>query len=76
MATKTTQKDGNWSDPTVWNGGTLPTSTQTIQISHNIIYDVVTSGFASGHGAITIDAGKSITASTVLRQAPNCEVNN
>jgi hypothetical protein len=64
MADKTTQKDGNWSDTAVWNGGTLPTSGQTIQISHNVIYDVDTSGFAAGHGAISIDAGKSITAST------------
>ena len=60
MADKVTQKDGSWSDTTVWNGGTLPTSGQTIQISHNVIYDVDTSGFAAGHGAISIDVGASI----------------
>lgn len=64
MADKVTQKDGSWSDTTVWNGGTLPTSGQTIQISHNIIYDSDNTLHAAGYGAISIDAGKSITAST------------
>lgn len=64
MADKVTQKDGSWSDTTVWNGGSLPASGQTVQISHNIIFDVDQSGFAAGLGAMSIDAGKSITAST------------
>ena len=60
----TTAKDGNWSATDTWAGGVLPANLETIAVNHNVIYDYDNSVMANGYGAITIAAGKSITAST------------
>jgi hypothetical protein len=39
MATITTLKAGNWSDPTVWNGGVLPGINDYASTSHGVIID-------------------------------------
>ena len=39
MATITTLKAGNWSDPTVWNGGVLPGINDYAQAGHTVVID-------------------------------------
>jgi hypothetical protein len=39
MATITTLKAGNWSDPTVWNGGVLPGVNDYAQAGHAVVID-------------------------------------
>lgn len=60
----TTANDGNWSSTNTWTGGVLPADSETITINHNVIYDYDNSAMTNGYGAITVSAGKSITAST------------
>jgi hypothetical protein len=68
MATKNATKNGVWSDPTVWNGGTLPSSgddvyanTFTVDIDQNVT--VATIRTTSGSG-ITAGGGFTHTAGT------------
>lgn len=39
---KITVQDGDWSNPSTWEGGTLPTSSDLIIIAHNVIVDTAT----------------------------------
>jgi len=39
MATITTLKAGNWSDPTVWNGGVLPSVNDYASFGHAVVLD-------------------------------------
>lgn len=39
MATITTLKAGNWSDPTVWNGGVLPSVNDYASAGHAVVID-------------------------------------
>jgi len=40
--THITVKNGNWSDPTVWNTGTVPAAGHIAQIEHDVTYDAIT----------------------------------
>lgn len=60
MVTRTTIKDGNWSDLSVW-GGTKPVDGDNVQINHNIIYDDDMSSMQNGILNLAIASGKLLT---------------
>ncbi len=55
-ATCTTTKIGNWSDPTVWSCGHIPSSNDVVVISHDV---VLNQNYTSLNG-LTINVGGSI----------------
>ena len=56
MATRTTVNDGNWDDPTVWDGAVPANSdTAVIRTEDEINFNTDQSGFANGLSGITLD---------------------
>lgn len=60
MATRTTVKSGLWSDPTVWGTG-VPLNADTVNINHDVVFDVDMSDMAAGVVNITIASGKTLS---------------
>ncbi len=68
-------KSGNWSDNTVWNTNTVPTSVNTVTIGsgYSVIVDLagekcstLTLGDGSGSGSLVFNAGATLTMSGIL----------
>lgn len=60
MATLSSVKAGNWSDPTVWNSGSVPASGDTINITHAIIMDLNETDGTKLYGRININTNGSL----------------
>lgn len=65
MASLTSVESGNWSDPTVWDLGSVPQDSDTVTIAngHTVVFDVDQSTFSDGV-ALTINSGGKLTAPT------------
>ncbi|MEM3896605.1 MAG: G8 domain-containing protein [Archaeoglobaceae archaeon] len=57
MATLTSVKSGRWSDPTVWDAGSVPADGDSVTIAsgHTVIFDVDQSSFTTGLAGLTIN---------------------
>lgn len=61
MATRTSQKGGSWSDPTVWDTSPGDTDTVVIDTGHSVIMDVDHTGLTNG---ITVQVKGTLTSAT------------
>jgi len=67
--TITSSSAGNWSASDTWSGNVVPTTGQSVVLSHNISLDVnaSVSDLTIGTGfSLTVNAGKQLTVSTTL----------
>jgi hypothetical protein len=76
MANITSVKSGLWSDPTVWNSGTVPANGDSVTIAygHTVTFNVDQSGFSSGLAGLTINGTLTFIADgtrTYLKMAGN-----
>ena len=57
MATLTSVKSGRWSDPTVWDTGSVPADGDSVTIAsgHTVVFDVDQSSFTTGLAGLTIN---------------------
>jgi hypothetical protein len=87
MAIVRAVKSGNWSDPTVWNTGALPTAaddvysntfTVTIDVSPTVlqISNASTTGVTAGGGFLISANGITLTANTIASTATVLTVSN
>jgi len=60
MATLTSTKNGNWSDPTVWSPSQVPADGDTITVNHTVVFDANQSSFPNGV-ALTIGTNGKLT---------------
>jgi len=67
MATITSVKSGNWSDPSTWDSNSVPANgdTVTIPAGRTVTFDVDQSSFASGLAGLTVDGVLSWKTDTV-----------
>jgi hypothetical protein len=76
MANITSVKSGLWSDPTVWDSGTVPANGDSVTIAsgHTVTFNVDQSGFSSGLAGLTINGTLTFIADgtrTYLKMAGN-----
>lgn len=67
MATVTSTKSGDWSDATVWTGGTgVPADNDSVVIAsgHIVTYNVDNSAFSNGIAGITVTGTLTFTTTT------------
>ncbi len=67
MASITSVKSGNWSDPSTWDSNSVPANgdTVTIPAGRTVTFDVDQSSFASGLAGLTVDGVLSWKTDTV-----------
>ncbi|MEM2582573.1 MAG: G8 domain-containing protein [Candidatus Caldarchaeum sp.] len=73
MATLTSVKSGRWSDPTVWDTGSVPADGDSVTIAsgHTVVFDVDQSSFTTGLAGLTINGTLFIPSQSEDSDMPN-----
>lgn len=66
MATITSVKSGNWSDPSTWDSDSVPANGDTVTIAtgHTVTFDVDQSSFESGLAGLTVNGTLRFSTAT------------
>lgn len=73
MATITSIASGYWSDPNIWDSGTVPADGDTVTVAagHVVTFDVDQSGFSTGLAGLTINGTLKIPSQAEDSNMPN-----
>ena len=77
MATLTSVKSGDWSDPTVWSTETVPANGDIVTVAsgHEVVFNADQSGFTSGLAGLTVNGTLKWKTDTVTYLKMATDVN-